>query len=121
MNKQLFMKTARAILALVLFAGAVTLSSAQTMPSSADAMTMLQEKLQVLSPVNPVKAAGATVTATERVNMLRYGFYRGVLGKVKAGTSVDASIDAVYTVIAARDQVTANTLRLEVVNFLTKS
>lgn len=118
MNTQL-MRTVRVVLALLLFAGAVSVMNAQSLPSKKDAVALLDSKLSTMSSSVPAKVYGSTTTATQQVDMLRYRFYKSVMLKIRKGTAVSTAIDEVYTMVAARGEATANTLRNEVIQYLT--
>ena len=123
MKKQLFIKAFRAILVLVVFAGAVTMSNAQALPSRQDAALMLDAKLEQLRAATPGSLSNtpAQLGQYQATDLIRYKFYKTTALKIKSGLAVDAAIDAVYTLVAGRDQVSANTLRQEVIDYLTKS
>jgi hypothetical protein len=116
MNTQL-MRTVRAILALLLFAGAVSVTNAQALPSRKEAVLLLQDRLSTMTQALPIKA-GVTTNA-DRVNMLRYRFYNGVMLKIRKGTAVSTAIDQVYTAVAGRAETAADTLRSEIIQYLT--
>lgn len=123
MKKQLFSKAVRAVLALVLFAGAVTLSSAQSLPPAADAVRMVSAKLQQISNTRPaVKNAQAqSMTPAQAQATYRIGFYKRVAYNLKTQSSVQDAIDNAYSVYVARNAAAANALRQEIIDYLTKS
>ncbi len=123
MKKQLFMKAFRAILALVLFVGAVTVSSAQALPNSKNALQMLHAKMEQIGNKRPIVhlTQNTTLTPAQALATYRYGFYKQVGHKIRTGLTVEAAIDDAYTTLAHRNQTAANTLRQEVVSYLTKS
>lgn len=125
MKKQLVVKTFRAALALVMFAGAVTFASAQALPSTDGALHMLREKLENFNTTEPgvsVSRQVSTLTATEKVNLYRKSFYRHVAVKIRSnGMTVQDAITDAYNTYAVRNQAAATTLRQEVIQYLTKS
>lgn len=125
MKKQLLVKTFRAVLALVMFAGAVTMASAQALPSSSVALQLLGEKLERFSTTEPsvaVTRSASTLTATEKVTMYRKSFYTRIARQIREnGLSVQNAIDEAHAHLAGRNQAAANTLRQEVILYLTKS
>ena len=118
MNTQL-MRTVRVVLALLLFAGAVSVMNAQSLPSKQDAVALLESKLSTMSSALPNKTYGSATTPTQQVDMLRYRFYRDVMLKIRKGTAVSTAIDQVYTMVASRATAAADTLRSEVLQYLT--
>lgn len=124
MKKQLFSKAVRAILALVLFAGAVTLSNAQSLPTAPDAIRMVSAKLEQISSTRPaVKNAQAqSMTPAQAQATYRIGFYKRVIYNLKSQNStVQDAIDNAYSVYVARNAAAANVLRQEIIDYLTKS
>lgn len=124
MKKQLLVKTFRAVLALVMFVGAVTFASAQSLPSSNDATRMLTAKLENFRATEPSVAVSknvSTLTAAEKVTVYRKSFYTRVTRQIRNGLSVADAINDAYARFATRNQAAATTLRQEIVQFLTKS
>jgi hypothetical protein len=123
MKKQLFIKAFRAILVLVVFAGAVTMSNAQALPSRQDAALMLNAKLEQIGNTRPAMkfSQGTAMTTAQALATYRYGFYNRIAVSIKKGANVDAAIDTAYSTLVNRNQTAATTLRQEVIDFLTKS
>lgn len=124
MKKQLFSKAVRAVLALVLFAGAVTFTNAQSLPPVADAVSLVSVKLQQISNTRPAvrNAQAQSMTPAQAQATYRIGFYKRVLYNLKGqGTTVQDAIDNAYSVYVARNASAANALRQEIIDYLTKS
>ena len=120
------MKAFRAVLALVLFVGAVTMSSAQTFPTPSSSLQLLKVKMEQIGNTRPAVKHSQVTTLTPALVLAtyRYGFYKHTAYKIKNGSSVDAAIDDAYSTLSARGQAAlnaANTLRQEVIDYLTKS
>lgn len=123
MKKQLFSKAVRAVLALVLFAGAVTFASAQGLPSAPDAISLVNAKLEQISGTRPVvrQSQATSMTPTQAQGTYRSGFYKRVLFNLKNNSTVQDAIDNAYAVYSVRNSAAANALRQEIIDYLTKS
>ena len=114
------MKAFRAVLALVLFVGAVTVSSAQDLPSPKDAIQMLHAKMEQIGNKRPIVklSQNATLTPAQAQATYRYGFYKRIAYKIRTGLTVEAAIDNAYSTVAPRNTPAANALRQEVIDYL---